>query len=211
VTIDPDVLIRVIDGFKDAKEKTRSLRDSSAENIRIFSAGHEYAVKARVHVDVTAFTNCAVHVSIISRDLANLELCVIDSWKDDELTPTLIAHFYLSTYEFLNRWPQVMFEKPTKRCLARIRGDSFSSELRMLNTQFEAIRTKWWTRLTLVRTNYAAHYDRDSSKLFEALREVNLLSFIELATDVNELLRSTAATLRLVTNETALVLKKHQI
>lgn len=202
--------MRVIDGFRDAREKTRSLRDSSAENIRIFSAGHEYAEKARVHVDVTAFTNCTVHVSIISRDLANLELCVIDSWKDDELTPTLIAHFYLSTYEFLNRWPQVMFEKPTRRCLERIRADGFSTELRVLNTQFELIRTKWWKRLTLVRTNYAAHYDRDSSKLLDALREVNLLSFIDLATDVNELLLSTATTLRLVTNEVALALKPHQ-
>ena len=205
---EPSNVVSVIVAARESTEKIRGLRNACAANIETFATVHMQALRNASVIDVTPLTNCAVHVSIVGRDLANFELCILDSWTDYEITPTLIAHFYLATYEFMNRWPQILFERPTKKCLRLVRSDGFDAEVRALNSDFQVVRDDWWPKLHAVRTNYAAHYDRDSSKLVETLGQIDFQSFLALAKPVNDLLTRTAQTLTLISDEMSQILKK---
>lgn len=197
----PEMALNLILRAREARGSVLALRDRCAENIVTFANVHVAALRIVNVVDVTPITNCGVHVSVVGRDLTNFQLCILGSWTDYEMTPTLTAHFYLATFEFMNRWPQILFEKRAKMCLRQIRDDGFSDEVRDLNMRYEVVRNKWWPQLHAVRNNLAGHYDRDSSKLLGALAEMNLQSCLELATGVNDLLLHTASTLTLIGTE----------
>ena len=193
---------------REARVSILILRNRCSENIVTFAQVHALALRIQLQVDITPITNCAVHVSVVGRDLTNLQLCVLDHWTDYEMSPTLIAHFYLSTFEFMKQWPKVLFEKPAKACLQKVRGDGFNRDLRSLNTCFEEVRDKWWPKLQPVRNHLAGHYDSDSAKLIGALADLDLLGFFHLAKDVNDLLRLTASTLTVISTELEPMLKR---
>ena len=200
--------LNVILQAREARVSILGLRNRCSENIVTFAQVHALALRIQQQVDITPITNCAVHVSVVGRDLTNLQLCVLDQWTDYEMTPTLIAHFYLSTFEFMKQWPKVLFEKPAKTCLLKVRGDGFASDVRSLNTGYEAVRDKWWSKLQPVRNHLAGHYDSDSAKLIGALADLELPGFFHLAKDVNDLLRLTASTLTVISTEMQPMLKR---
>jgi hypothetical protein len=200
-----DVIQKRVDA---ALPSVLAMRDSSAKNIDIFTELHLAARGISNRIDVTSFTNCAIHVSVIGRDLSNFQLCVFNSWKDHSLTPTLISHFYLSTYEFMERWPKALSEKTMRVCLKQMRGDSFGQEIKELNAAYLLVRDRWWSKLKQVRNNVAGHYDADAMNLLSALADINFMSFIDLATEVNNLLHATAVTLTSISNEMQPLLRK---
>lgn len=193
--------VNIILQAREARVSILGLRNRCSENIVTFAQVHALALRIRQQVDITPITNCAVHVSVVGRDLTNFQLCVLDQWTDYEMTPTLIAHFYLCTFEFMKQWPKVLFERPAKACLLKVRGDGFASDVQRLNTCYEEVRDNWWSQLKPVRNHLAGHYDSDSAKLIGALADLELQAFFHLAKDVNDLLRLTASTLTVITTE----------
>ena len=186
---------------------TRAMRDNSAQNVHVFTKLHELALSVP-QLNLTPFTNCVVHVSIMGRDLANFELCILENWSDTDLTPTLISHFYLSTYKFLERWPEALQKKSVRSCLQQWRADGFGSEIKSLNAEYLAIRQKWWDTLTQVRNNLSGHFDADASKLLSTFEMINFMSFIELSKSVNDLQEKTVTALTLMSNEMQIFIQK---
>ena len=202
------ILTLVRNHVEQIRPSVRLMRDSCAGNIQVFSALHELALSAAKNVDVTPFSNCAVHVSVVGRDLANFQLLTLDAWSDHNLTPTLISHFYLASFEFMERWPKALSEKSMRTCLVKIRADGFNEEIKSLNLSFVAVRDVWWSRLQVVRNNLAAHYDSNATTLLASLEGLNIMSFLELMHSVNKLQLDTVTTLTAISNEMQVFLRR---
>jgi hypothetical protein len=138
----------------------------------------------RDQVDVVEIVKAMLHWAYVFRDIANIEICILEAIQDQSRCRTLQKTHAHMIFAFLERWPNLIDAKDL--AAVRKRFPDLGEMADTTKAAFTKFNARWGSHLSRLRHNASGHY-KDAIEMQMIWRELSFKSFLDLFTDFRAL------------------------